>query len=281
MLDRSALQRFRPYFLTPCYGGQVAICYTNSMLRLLQAMNNIGMCGGIRIHQGSSLVTRARNEGMIEFLQDRSYTHLFWMDADIGFEPETAFRILLADKEVIAGAYPVKSIHWPEVLPNVTPQEFVLSHLRYPVNAAHRGNAMDLSPDDEGLLEVSEAPTGFMAIKRHVLDKLIAARPDLKYIPDFKPGDPRADYCYRFFDVMVEPETNRYLSEDYAFCRRWRDLGGKVFIDTTAKLEHVGHFSWHGDFATSLRLAPEMACGLPPDDELQYQSSTDRKKVES
>jgi hypothetical protein len=58
---------------------------------------------------------------------NRSFTHLFWIDGDIGFTPETAFPLLQADKDVIAGAYPVKQIHWPAVLPAVSPADFMLA----------------------------------------------------------------------------------------------------------------------------------------------------------
>jgi hypothetical protein len=147
----------------------------------------------------------------------------------------------------------------------------------YPVNAAHEQRSMDLTVDVDGLLEVSEAPTGFMAIKRCVFDRMISECPTLKYLPDMRRDNPNRDWCYRFFDVMVEPETNRYLSEDYAFCKRWRDLGGKVYIDTTAKLGHTGQFVYWGDFERSLQLSPAMACGLPQSDGLHCALTVSRQ----
>ena len=56
--------------------------------------------------------------------------------------------------------------------------------------------------------------------------------PELNYVPDGPPNNPQAHLHWRFFDCMVDPDSGRYLSEDYAFCRRWRDIGGKVFVDS-------------------------------------------------
>ncbi len=262
MLPDTALKDMKPLFLTPCYGANVTTTYANSLLALNNALWGVGMSANIRMRAGESLVTRARNEAVAEFLADRSYTHLFWIDADIGFTPEAAFRLLRADRDVAAGAYPLKRIAWPDVMPaGLSRDEFLARHTLYPVNASNGKEPMPLAIDADGFMEVSEAPTGFMAIKRSVFDTMIARLPDLQYVPDGPPHSPLHGHCYRFFDVMVEPETNRYLSEDYAFCRRWRDIGGKIHIDTQSRLRHQGVQTFEGDYAETLRVAPNNACG--------------------
>ena len=66
---------------------------------------------------------------------------------------------------------------------------------------------MDLVIDGDGFMQVREAPTGFMCIKRQVFDRLIAAYPELRYVPDWPKGTyPEGGVHYRFFDVMVDPE---------------------------------------------------------------------------
>ena len=262
MLNVSALKTMRPLFITPCYGAMVTSAFTTSLLALNNALWQVGMNALIQLNPGDSLVTRARNNSVVQFLSAPEFTHLFWIDADVGFTPEAVFRLLLADRDVVAGAYPIKRIHWPEHMPsNMSSTDFINAHTAFPVNAAHGNHNMALNIDDDGFLEVSEAPTGFMAIKREVLTTMMARLPELKYTPDGPPDRPHRDLFYRFFDVMIEPETNRYLSEDYAFCRRWRDLGGKVYIDTTSKLQHQGPYTFSGDFQETYRLNPQMACG--------------------
>jgi hypothetical protein len=55
------------------------------------------------------------------------------------------------------------------------------------------------------------------------------------------------------FEPMIEPETGEYLSEDYAFCRRWRDLGGEVWADAESPLTHVGHATYRGSLVQALK----------------------------
>ncbi|WP_144150388.1 hypothetical protein [Paraburkholderia sp. BCC1885] len=259
MLDHSALASMKPLFMTPCYGGNVAANFTNSLLELNNGLWQMGMRAAIRIDSGESLITRARNQAVARFLLDRSLTHLFWIDADIGFSADQVFRLLLADRDVVAGVYPIKRFDWPEQLPaGLTKETFSQRYLRYPVNA-HDGASSEI--DGDGFLEVSEAPTGFMCIRRSVIEAMVAQLPELRYVPDGPPDSPLRDLCYRFFDVMVEPATGRYLSEDYAFCRRWRDIGGRVFVDTQSKLSHQGIYTWHGDFGASLAISPETTIG--------------------
>lgn len=259
MLDRSALTSMKPLFMTPCYGGNVAANFANSLLALNNGLWQAGMTAAVRIDSGESLITRARNEAVARFLLDPSLTHLFWIDADIGFSADQVFRLLLADRDVVAGVYPIKRFDWPEQLPaGLTKETFNQRYLRYPVNA-HDGVSRET--DDDGFLEVSEAPTGFMCIRRSVIETMMARLPELKYVPDGPPDAPIRELCYRFFDVMVEPSTHRYLSEDYAFCRRWRDIGGRVFVDTQSKLSHQGIYTWQGDFGASLAISPETTIG--------------------
>ena len=118
--------------------------------------------------------------------------------------------------------------------------------------------------DADGFMKVREVPTGFMCIKRAVFDKLIAAYPDLKYVPDWPAGSvPTGDVHYRFFDVMVDPETKRYLSEDYGFCRLWEKIGGEMYVDANSNLSHAGGRVYTGDFGATLRHALAVAVGAP------------------
>jgi hypothetical protein len=108
-------------------------------------------------------------------------------------------------------------------------------------------------PDADGIVEVAEAPTGFMCIKRDVFRQMMDKYPKLSYVPD-GPPNPLAHLHWLFFDCMVDPDDGRYLSEDYAFCRRWRDIGGKIWVDLHCKLMHLGQHNFRGDLAESLRL---------------------------
>jgi hypothetical protein len=104
LLDRSALKTFLPLVATPCYGGMVCINYAQGVLALQKACAAEGFPIEFHLRRGDSLVTRCRNDCVALFLANPRFTHLFFIDSDIGFTPEAAFRLLLADRDVAAGA---------------------------------------------------------------------------------------------------------------------------------------------------------------------------------
>jgi len=189
----------RPLIATPCYGGVLCLNYVTSVLRLRTVLWQLGIEHEFYLVAGESLITRARNDCVAHFMAGR-WTHLFWIDADIGFEPTAAVRLLRSDHDVVAGVYPRKS-----------------EQASFPLDLDAVGPA-----DANGFAEVIEAPTGFMCIARGVFDRMAAA------------GIGR----HELFDTMRDGDD--YLSEDYAFCRRWRALGGKVRIDVRCGLTHQG-----------------------------------------
>jgi hypothetical protein len=259
MLDVSTLRGMQPLVATPCYGGMLCLNYALGVLQLQRASVEIGLPIDFHLRRGDSLVTRCRNDCVAFFLANPHFTHLFFIDSDIGFAPEAAFRLLLADRDVAAGVYPLKRDDWPPggVPQGTTRARFEALYQRYTVNTGRQGAAsVELAIDADGFMEVREAPTGFMCIKRSVFDRLIAAYPDLRYVPDWPKGTyPEGGVHYRFFDVMVDPESRRYLSEDYGFCRIWEKIGGKVYVDANSNLSHQGERLYTGDFAMTLKTA--------------------------
>lgn len=260
MLPESALGSMNVLFATPCYISNVTMNYVVSFFDLIRESTRLGLNFNIHLHS-ESLVTRARNEIVKYFLSQDQYTHLFWIDSDVAFKPQAAIRLLLADRDVAAGIYPIKRMNWPDggTPAGMTREQFEAAYTDYPFNPVQNGNA-DVSSlaDADGFLEVAEAPTGFMVIKRHVFHIMMEQYPSLKYVPDGPPNNPLANFYWLFFDCMVDPDSGRYLSEDYAFCRRWRDIGGKVHADLDSRLLHLGQHLFRGDLAASLRASGKL-----------------------
>lgn len=256
MLSTEQLKTIYPLIVTPSHDGKFFHNYVLSLLNFFHESNRIGMSTQYLLMQGESLITRARNNCVATFLENTEWTHLFWIDSDIGFTPDAALRLLQSDYDIAAGVYPLKKEDWPaEGLPQgMTFSEFLANYQRYTVNARVQGDAdhLDITILENGFIEMSEAPTGFMVIKRAVFEKMMQAYPELKYNPD-SVGVENKGLHYRFFDVMVDPETGRYLSEDYGFCRLWEKLGGKIYIDATSNLTHQGMKIYQGNFAKSLQ----------------------------
>ena len=255
MLPLSALQGIRPSIATPNHAGLVATNYVQSLLGLVNLAWRQGFPMQTRFLDGDGLIPRARNRMVAEFMADTRWTHLFWIDADVGFAPEAALRLLLADRDVVAGVYPHKKDGWPaQGLPQMLPagstrDDFEARHASFPLNPLPGTQVAD----DDGFVPVRDAPTGFMLIARRVFERLAEAMPELRYTPDPVPGEGAQDLPhYRFFDVLAEPDNGRYLAEDFAFCRRWQSIGGEVHVDTRSRLSHQGTRLYTGDLGRAL-----------------------------
>lgn len=254
MLSKSELKKMYPLIVTPSHDGKYFHNYTISLINLVHHASQIELPIQVLLMRGESLITRARNDAVSNFLANPSYTHLVWIDSDIGFSVDAFLRLLLADRDIAAGIYPLKKENWPKQgLPEgMTKEQFEVTYTDYTINTHTTGenDVIQLNVDQDGFMNVDEAPTGFMAIKREVFEKMIKAYPELEYI-----SDSDANYnqkCYRFFDCMVDPESKRYLSEDYFFCRLWRQLGGEIAVDVQSNLTHQGAKLYGGSFAKSL-----------------------------
>jgi len=256
MLPDENLRSMKVMLATPCYISAVSMNFTTSIYTLAWHLARFG-CDAVLSMRSESLITRGRNKLVREFLKDESFTHLFFIDSDISFLPPAVCRLLLADKDVCAGVYPLKKDNWPAAgLPQgVTRQDYDLAYTDYAFNPFAKDlQALGAAVDEDGFVEVKETSTGFMCIKREVFYRLMEAYPDLQYVPDGPPGHPLAHLHWRFFDCMVDPDDRRYLSEDYAFCRLWRDIGGKVFVDTVGSLlDHQGQHLYRGNLIESLK----------------------------
>ena len=254
MLPDSNLREMKVMFATPCYISAVSMNYVTSIFSLTAEAMRHGMTSLLHMHS-ESLITRGRNKMVIEFLLREDFTHLFWIDSDIAFDPKSVFRILLADRDVACGVYPMKKMNWPtEGMPQgMSFADWEIRYMEYPFNPiAHGKEPVGKYMDQDGFVEVAEAPTGFMCIKRQVILDMMKHYPELNYTPDGPPGHPQAHLHYLLFDCMVDPDSGRYLSEDYAFCRRWRDLGGKIWVDLHAQLMHLGQHNYRGNLGASL-----------------------------
>lgn len=254
MLPVDSLKTMRVLFATPCYISAVTMNYVTSLWNLAFEIGRVGLPAVLHMHS-ESLITRGRNKIVMKLLEE-NYTHLFFIDSDIIFEPAAVMRLLLADRDVVAGVYPMKTFIWPEQgLPaGATREQWRVRYTDFPFNPiGHGTEKVGPRVDEEGFCEVAEAPTGFMCIKRGVFERLIEGYPQLRYTPDGPPGHPLAHLHWRFFDCMVDPETDRYLSEDFAFCRLWRDIGGRVWVDVDCRLGHLGQFIYEGNLYDSLK----------------------------
>jgi hypothetical protein len=236
---------------TPAYGGLASVLFFRSLLDLQSACEARGVGLKIEMTGGDALITRARSRMATQFLEDTDHTHLMFVDADIGFRPEQVFRLIEADRDLVGGVYPLKKIHWDKVPPAVAAgvKDLQAASLGYVVRFAASAN-QTVSLDEAGFGAVEAVGTGFMLIRRRVLERMRDAHPELRCTLNDDSRTPRQ--ATLFFDTMIDPDTREHLSEDYAFCRRWRDLGGAVFADFRSRLSHIGHAVYTGSLTDAV-----------------------------
>jgi hypothetical protein len=243
------------YLAAPCYGGIVNLFFMQSVMALKDACRERGIGLHIDLMGGDALITRARSRLAAQFLAHPTATHLLFIDADIGFAPENVFRLLDSGKDVVAAVCPLKTIDWEKARAAAKADVADLQ-------AASIGYVVRFLPTadssvevENGIAKVAYAGTGFLMISRGAMTRITDAHSELRArMGDM--ADPLAAQAVMVFDTMIEPETGQYLSEDYAFCRRWRDLGGEIWADVEARLTHVGHAAYTGSLMQALRPAP-------------------------
>ena len=84
-------------------------------------------------------------------------------------------------------------------------------------------------------------------IKREVIETLIRAHPNLHYQDAIGLDEKYSPFKYALFDTCIDPHTKEYLSEDYYFCKLWRDFGGEIWADLSISLSHSGYYKFSGD----------------------------------
>ena len=238
----------------PLYEGNISHVTLSGIIDLIQWFSLKKIEYKFCFISKDSLVSRARNTIATKFLDDEEFggTHLFFLDADIGFNHENFERLLNFDKELVCGVYPTKGINW-ERLKTLENKNVKLQNLmNYNVNFIDPSNIKL----DNGFAEVMEGATGFMLIKREVFSKIKKEYPELKYTPRKTSILSGSNNCYDFFKVgnYKDKEGNiNYLSEDFYFSTLWRDLGGKIFADLTSELSHFGKYKFYGSPSFNLK----------------------------
>lgn len=274
------------YILTPCYGCMCYIDYMTCLIQTIEYFRSVNFPLQVEFCKNDSLVSRARNNLVARAMTDPECTHIMFIDSDIIWSPIDILKLVLSEKELCGGIYPLKHYHWGKLLggsgaPNapspVPPYQNVVQNWIDKKNASQLRNYV--SDEDtikynlvrynvnyvsnylhieNNMAEVRHIATGFMLIQRCVLEKMFRSFPTTKYIDDvcfLKPHE-NAN-AYALFDCGVENETGtepHYYSEDWLFCHRYRKMSSehKIYIDVSIALGHCGSEVYHGSFINSI-----------------------------
>jgi len=249
------VEQKRPHLFvaTPMYGGQCTGFYTQSLLQFAIRCKDAGVEMSYCAMFNESLVQRARNGLAHKFMQRDDCTHLMWIDADIWFRPDDILQMISADKDVICGIYPKKEINWYAVdkyLKEGVPVDQIKNYTGSFVVNLKDGETSKTVPVNEPF-EIANGGTGFMLVKKEVFlslqDKVKSYVND---VMDARNGH-APERIYEYFPVFIEPESERLLSEDYAFCKICRENGIRIWAAPWAKLGHLGSYLFEGNLIPS------------------------------
>lgn len=245
-ISREELAKKKLFVGMPCYGGMMTGMTAKSLLDLQTLATQYGIEVKFSFLFNESLIQRARNYIADEFLNRSDCTHLMFIDADIAFNAQDILAMLSLDKEIIGGPYPKKSIEWGQLKraidknPALPVEEYAKLTGSIVFNPVAGMEKFSVSEP----LEVSEIGTGFFLAKREVFERFQEAHPEYMYKPDHVGQanfDGSREIC-SFFNVFIDPESRRTLSEDYCFCHQCRKIGIEVWICPWISLSHVGTY---------------------------------------
>ena len=252
------LQQKSLFLAAPMYGGQCHGMFAKAIADLSAICAKHGITLKHYYLFNESLITRARNYCVDEFLRS-DCTHMMFIDSDIGFDPRDVLLMLDmmdddSDYDVLTGPYPKKNISWEKIKQAVDRgfaddnpyalEQFVGDYVFNPT-----GGKSQIPLNEPA--EVAEAGTGFMMIRRVTFEKYAEAYPELQYKPDHvrtKSFD-GSRMIHAYFDCIIDPDSKRYLSEDYMFCYNVRKTGMKVWMCPWMQLKHTGSYTFGGSLA--------------------------------
>ena len=246
-------KNFQLFVATPVH-SEVSIHYTQALIEFQQLCFKKKLKVSFHLIK-SSLVTQGRNLSVAGFLESKA-THLLFIDSDIYFQGKSIFSMLKADKHIISVPYPLKTLMWDKAFQKMqegrikSADDIRRALHTYPMKVPDANN-INLN---KGIMEVTDSPTGCMLIKREVIEKMIEKYPDKEIVQKTvingkyvnKPN------MWNFFDTLHDPKEKTYNGEDFAFCKLWRDIGGKCYAFVNDAIVHVGEHQYQGKFYDEL-----------------------------
>ena len=257
-----ALANCRLMVATPIYDGAQG-SYVRSALDLALKAQALGISVRFEFILYQPSITRARNILAAMFLAS-DCTHLLFVDADIDFSSDDVFSLIRIMEEqprcgVLGGAYPRRMINWRNVaravelgLAKDNPADLARYAGEFALHFLHPDQSFKMTD----LVELSRLGTAMMLIRRDVLEGVHAALPDLVFRPD--PAERQThgvgELEPAFFCPLIEPESQALLSDDYAFCRRTRDAGFRIWLAPWVRTTHAGPTVFSGTLADTAQL---------------------------
>jgi hypothetical protein len=249
--------------LTPCFASITYVDYMCCLIKTIEMFRYFNIQIVIEFCKNDSLVSRARNNLIAKAMTNSNVTHMVFIDNDIVWDPIEIIKLLLSDKPLVGGIYPLKQYKWdritnPENLKALIEKKGKSQLKQIPDKNIIQFNLLDYNVNfldttiqvENNITKVKHIATGFMMIQREVIEKMMVAFPSTKYTDDVSfLTTSENKFAYALFDCGVEDD--HYYSEDWMFCHRWSKMGGDIYVDVSINLTHIGIESYHGSFIST------------------------------
>lgn len=237
------------FLSTPCYGGLCLQEYATSIIHLQIKLLQSDIQLMLDTTENESLVHRARNVSVGRFMQKTDAEYFMFIDADVHFDPQAVLNLIAGNHDIAVACYPKKVVMWDQAEKAVKEgDERDMAMIASSLVVNFGAQQIQVQND---FISILDGPTGFMLIKRKVFEDMEKHYPELNCMNDHQNRD--FDTYSAVFDCMIDPVSRRYLSEDYAFCRRWQMMGGKIHAHIHTTLGHVGNLPFYGRLADRLK----------------------------
>jgi len=252
------------FIATPCHSGSCKVEYIESLMKTIELFKNNNIKYEVKILNGDSILTRARNSLVALFMNNPSFTHLLFIDDDIAWSQEGLIDILKQDKPIIGAFCPKKALNLQKTknINNILESKTDINNLFVNEEAFIVHNLVDYCytpltntvASDGNYLEVNHIGTGFMVIKREVFTKMINDNDETIYIDDTNAmSGTNIKYCYNIFTTKIV--NNCLYGEDWMFCEQWKKMGGEIYGHLGLSIVHIGNFRFSGRIASTLKFA--------------------------
>jgi len=211
----------------PTYDGKVQVETMGCVLQAADMIRGFGGQCGITYVKGYPHIAKARNALAKHFCASLA-TDLLFLDADIEFSPSALPFCMAQDKDIIGVACRVRD-----------------DKVRYKVHLRERDGVYEA---EGSLLKADRMGTGFMLIKRQVMETL------RKSVPTYRQDG--QDYPLLFHMPVTE---EGYVGEDYYFCDLAREAGFELFLSPQPVMTHYGAKAYSGSFADDILTKEEAA----------------------
>ena len=264
--------KIKLYILTPCFASLCYVNYIYCLMATVELFRKLNIPLKIEFCKNDSLVSRARNNLIARAMTDPQATHFLFIDNDISWDPLDILKLLMAEKDLVGGIYPLKNYDWEKLvkdpqnpynsnvihtlfkkkndsqLANLLSDSAMIQHNLLKYNINYKNEYLEIN---NNLAKVKHLATGFMMIRRNVLTNMMKAFPSTKYRDDVNFLKPEENaMAYALFDCGVE--EGHYYSEDWLFCDRWTKMGGDVFVDVSINLTHTGIEDYRGCYISTI-----------------------------